>query len=93
MSDIDVETAALCRGFLQNAAARQSIVAQVQPEAPSADYLAGYSAGRDAGQVAGVALALGVMTGRSPTALIEDAQSQVAVEAAFPFELSIEEAL
>jgi len=91
MSDLDVETAALCRGFLQNAAARQSIVAQVQPEAPSADYLAGFSAGRDAGQVAGIALVLGVMTGQSPTALIEDAQSQAAVESAFPFELYVEE--
>ena len=88
---VDVETEALCRGFLQNAAARQSIVARVQPEVPSADYLAGFSAGRDAGQVAGIALALGVMTGQSPTALIEDAESQAAVDAAFPFELYIEE--
>ena len=92
MADTDVETAALCRGFLQNAAARQSIVARVQTEAPSADYLAGFSAGRDAGQVAGIALALGVMTGQSPTSLVEDAQSQAAVDAAFPFDLSIEEA-
>ncbi len=89
---VDVETEALCRGFLQNAAARQSIVARVQPDAPSADYLAGLSAGRDAGQVAGIALALGVMTGQSPTALIEDAQSQAAVDSAFPFEVFIEEA-
>ncbi len=88
---VDVETEALCRGFLQNAAARRSIVARVQPEVPSADYLAGFSAGRDAGQVAGIALALGVMTGQSPTALIEDAESQAAVDAAFPFELYIEE--
>ena len=92
MAEVDVETEALCRGFLQNAAARQSVVARVQPEAPSADYLAGFSAGRDAGQVAGIALALGVMTGQSPTALIEDAHGQAAVEATFPFELYIEEA-
>ncbi len=86
------EIEALCRGFLQNAAARQSVVSRVQPEEPSADYLAGFSAGRDAGQVAGIALALGVMTGQSPTALIEDAQSQAAVDSAFPFEVFIEEA-
>ena len=92
MADLDVEREALCRGFLQNAAARQSVVARVQPEAPSADYLAGFSAGRDAGHVAGIALALGVMTGQSPTALIEDAQSQAAVDSEFPFELLIEEA-
>ena len=91
MAHVSNETEALCRRFLQNAAARQSIVARVQPEAPSADYLAGFSAGRDAGQVAGIALALGVMTGQSPTALVEDAQSQAAVDAAFPFELYIEE--
>jgi len=88
---VDVETEALCRGFLQNAAVRQSVVSRIQPEAPSADYLAGFSAGREAGQVAGIALALGVTTGQSPSALIEDAQSQAAVEAAFPFELYIEE--
>ena len=91
MAQVDLEIEALCRGFLQNAAARQSTVARVQPEVPSADYLAGFSAGRDAGYVAGLALALGVMTGQSPTALIEDAQSQAAVDSAFPFELYVEE--
>lgn len=86
------EIEALCRGFFQNAAARQSVVAQVQPEDPSADYLAGFSAGFDSGQVAALALALGVMTGESPTALISDAQGQAAVDAAFPFEVYMEEA-
>jgi len=86
------EAEALCRGLLQNAAARQSVVARVGPEEASADYLAGFSAGVDSGYVAALALALGVMTGESPTALIEDAQSQAAVDATFPFELYIEEA-
>jgi threonine/homoserine/homoserine lactone efflux protein len=81
---------ALCRGFLQNAAARQSVVARVGPEEPSADYLAGFSAGLDSGYVAALALALGVMTGESPTALIADAQGQAAVDSAFPFELYTE---
>jgi hypothetical protein len=84
------EIEALCRRFLQNAAARQSIVARAQPEEPSADYLAGFSAGFDSGQVAALALALGALTGESPTALIEDAQGQAVVDAAFPFELYLE---
>ena len=84
------EAEALCRGFLQNAAARRSVVARVDPEEPSADYLAGFRAGFDSGYVAALALALGVMTGDSPTALIEDARSQAAVDSAFPFELYIE---
>jgi hypothetical protein len=84
------EIEALCRGFLQNATARQSVVARVAPEEPSADFLAGFSAGFDAGQVAALALALGVMTGESPTALIAEAQGQAAVETTFPFELYLE---
>lgn len=90
MAHVDVEVEALCRGFLQNAAARQSVVSRVQPEEPSADYLAGFSAGWDAGQVAALALAVAVISGESPTALIEDAQSHAAVDAAFPFELYLE---
>lgn len=81
---------ALCRGFLQNAAARQSVLARVGPETPSADYLAGFSAGVDSGYVAALAVALGAMTGESPTALIEDAKSRAAVDTTFPFELVIE---
>ena len=84
------EIEALCRGFLQNATARQSVVAGVQPEEPSADYLAGFSAGLDAGHVAALALALSVITGESPTALIEDAKSRAAVDSTFPFELFLE---
>lgn len=85
----DVE--ARCRGFLQNAAARQSDVAQVEPEVASADYLTGFSAGWGAGQVAALALAVGVISGRSPSAVIADARSQAAVDSAFPFELYLEE--
>jgi hypothetical protein len=84
------EIEALCRGFLQNVVARQSVVSRVQPEEPSADYLAGFSAGFDSGQVASLALALGVLTGESPTALTQDAQGQAVVDAAFPFELYLE---
>lgn len=84
------EAEAMCRGFLQNAAARRSVIARVSPEAPSADYLTGFSAGFEAGQVAGLALAVGVMSGESPSALIHDAEGQAAVESAFPFELHVE---
>lgn len=84
------EAEALCRGFLQNAVARRSVTVRVAPEEPSADYLAGFSAGFDSGQVAGLALTIGVMSGASPTALIEQAHSQAAVESAFPFELHLE---
>jgi hypothetical protein len=84
------EVEALCRGFLQNAAARQAIVARVAPEEPSADYLAGFSAGREAGEVAGLALALSVLSGESPTALIADAQGQAAMDVTFPFELHVD---
>ena len=84
------DSEALCRGFLQNATARQSVVARVQPDDPSADYRAGFSAGFDSGQVAALALALGVLTGESPTALVEGARSHAAVDAAFPFELYLE---
>ena len=84
------EAEALCRGFLQNVAARRSVVARVGPEEPSADYLAGFSAGFDSGQVAALALAVGLMSGESPTVLIDDAHGQAAVESAFPFELHVE---
>jgi hypothetical protein len=90
MAEVDVEVEALCRGFLQNAAARQSVVSRVSPDEPSADFLTGFSAGFEAGQVAGLALAVGVMSGDSPTALIEDAASAAAVDLAFPFELHTE---
>jgi hypothetical protein len=81
---------ALLRGLLQNAAARQSAVARAEPESASVDYLTGFGAGWEAGQVAALALAVGALSGESPTALVEDARSQAAVEAAFPFELFVE---
>ena len=87
MLQVDREVEALCRGFLHNAAARQSVVSRVSPEEPSADYRAGFSAGWEAGQVAALALAVSLLSGESPTALIDDAASQAAVDLSFPFEL------
>ena len=81
---------ALCRGFLQNAAARQWAVSKVAPPAPTADYLAGYGDGWEAGQVAGLALALSIIIGESPNQLIETALSGAAVDATFPFDLFVE---
>lgn len=85
------EAEALCRGLLQNAAARQAVVARVDPEAPTADYRTGFGAGWEAGQVAALALAVAAISGESPTAILEDARSQAAVDLAFPFELYVEE--
>jgi hypothetical protein len=82
---------ALLRGLLQNAAARQSTVARAEPETPSVDYLTGFGAGWEAGQVAALALAVGALSGESPTALVEDARGQAAVEVVFPFEVYIED--
>lgn len=84
------EVEALCRGFLQNAAARQSAVARVEPEVASADYLTGFGAGWEAGHVAALALAVGLMSGGSPTVLVEEALTQAAVDSAFSFELHLE---
>ncbi len=81
---------ALCRGFLQNAAARQWAVSKVAPPAPTADYLAGYGDGWEAGQVAGLALALSIIIGGSPNQIIETVLSGAAVDATFPFDLFVE---
>ncbi len=85
---VDIE--GMCRGFLQNAAARHWAVAQVAPEAPTAEYLTGFGDGWEAGHVAALALVISVLTGESITALIEEAGAQAAVETAFPFDLVVE---
>ena len=82
-----IGTEALVRGFLSNAAARHHAVSIVSPEAPTADYLHGYGDGWEAGHVAGLALAVSVLSGESPSTLIDDAQAQAAVETAYPFDL------
>jgi hypothetical protein len=81
---------ALCRGLLTNAAARQVAVNRTEPERPSADYLTGFGAGWESGHVAALAMALSVMTGDSPTDLVNEAMAQAAVDAAFPMELQID---
>jgi hypothetical protein len=82
----------LCRGFLQNAAARQWAVGSVAPEAPTAEYLSGFADGWEAGHVAAFALVVAMLSGDSITALIEEAGAQAAVDSAFPFELVMEAA-
>ncbi len=84
----DIES--LCRGFLQNAAARQWAVAGVAPEAPTVEYLTGFADGWEAGHVEAFALVVSMLSGDSMTALIEEAGSQAAVESMFPFDLMIE---
>lgn len=83
----DIES--MCRGFLQNAAARHWAVAQVAPEAPTVDYLTGYADGWEAGHVAALALVITMMSGESMTDLIDEAGSRAAVESAFPFDMVI----
>jgi hypothetical protein len=92
MPETQVEIEALCRGLLQNAAARQLVFSRVEPEVASADYLTGFGAGWEAGQVASLALALSVLTGESPTTLIEDARAHAAMDLAFPFDVHVEAA-
>ncbi len=84
----DIES--LCRGFLQNAAARHWAVSRVAPEVPTAGYLTGYGDGWEAGHVAALALVIAMMSGDSMTGLIEEADARAAVESAFPFDLIIE---
>lgn len=86
----DIES--LCRGFLQNAAARHGAIAQVAPEAPTAEYLTGYGDGWEAGHVAALALVVTLISGDSMTELIGEAGTRAAVEAAFPFDLVVEAA-
>ncbi|MEA2827556.1 MAG: hypothetical protein QOG43_1995 [Actinomycetota bacterium] len=79
----------MCRGFLQNAAARQWAVALVAPEAPTVEYLTGYGDGWEAGHVAALALVVSMISGESMTDLLDDAGSRASVEAAFPFDMII----
>lgn len=90
MQESDVDREALCRGLLQNAAARQLVFSRAEPEEASADYLAGFGAGWEAGHVAALALTLAALTGESPAALVADARAQAAMELAFPFEVHVE---
>ncbi len=87
MTSTEIE--AQLRGFLLNAAARQWAVSQVDPTTPSADYLTGFGAGWEAGHVSALALVMSIVTGGSVTETIEDARTQAAVDAAFPFELHV----
>ena len=84
------ELEGLCRGLLLNAAARRWAASRVEPEAPSAEYLTGFAAGWEGGEMAALALVLSLITEESATALVEEARTQAAVDAAFPFELHIE---
>jgi hypothetical protein len=87
MTSTEIE--AQVRGFLLNAAARQWAVSQVDPPTPSVDYRTGFGAGWEAGQVAALALVMSMLTGGSIADIVEDARTQAAVDAAFPFELHV----
>jgi hypothetical protein len=87
MDDQVIES--MCRGFLQNAAARQWAVALVAPEVPTVEYLTGYGDGWEAGHVAALALVVSMISGESMTDLIDGAGSRAAIESAFPFDMII----
>ena len=76
MDDQIVDIESMCRGFLQNAAARQWAVAQVAPEAPTVDYLTGFGDGWEAGHVEAFALVVSMLSGESMTDLMNDAGSR-----------------
>ena len=85
------EVEALCRGLLLNAAARRWAAAKVEPESPSAEYLTGFAAGWEGGEMAAMALVISMITNESATRLVEEARTQAAIEAAFPFDLHIDD--
>lgn len=85
--DYPLAAVALTEGFLANAAARHLATSSVAPEAPTSDYLTGFGDGWEAGQVTALALALSILTGASPSSLIENASVQAAVDTAYPFDL------
>ena len=87
---MDIES--LCRGFLQNAAARHWAVAQVAPDAPTVDYLTGFGDGWEAGHVEAFALVVSMHVGRVDDRPHDDAGSRAAIESAFPFDLIIVDA-
>ncbi|MCA1696592.1 MAG: hypothetical protein LC749_18755 [Actinobacteria bacterium] len=78
------EIEALCLGLLHNAAARRQAAALVEPDSPSVDFRTGFAAGREAGEMAGLALALGALTGESPTGLVDEAVVSAAVDGVLP---------
>jgi len=82
----------MCRSVLQRAGAREYTMSQAAPEAPSVDFRSGYSEGQLTGQLNIAALILAIVTGESPTKILEEARAQAQVENAFPFDLHIDPA-
>lgn len=83
------ELEAVCRGLLRNAAARGWAATRAEPETPTPEYRTGFAAGYEAGELAALALVVSMLSGDSATALVDEARSQAAVEAEFPFELHV----
>lgn len=86
----EIET--MCRSVLQRSGAREFTFSQAAPEVPSVDFRSGYSEGQLVGQLNMAALILGIVTGESPTTILEDVWAQAKVENAFPFDLHIDPA-
>lgn len=86
----EIET--MCRSILQKAGSQEYTLSQAEPEELSVDYRSGYAAGRLAGQMSTAALMLGIVTGESPSTLLDNARAQAKIENAFPFDLHIDSA-
>jgi hypothetical protein len=82
----------MCRSILQRAGAREYTMSQSAPEAPTVEFRSGYSEGQLAGQLTTAALILAIVTGESPSTVLDDARAQAKVENAFPFDLHIDPA-
>jgi len=81
------EVEMMCRSILQRAGAREYTLSQSAPEVPTVDYRSGVAEGQLTGQMTTAALMLGLVTGESPTKILEEARVQAQVERDFPFDL------
>ncbi len=77
----------MCRSILQRAGAREYTMSQSAPEVETVDYRNGYAEGQLTGQLTTAALMLGLVTGESPSKILDEARAQAQVENAFPFDL------
>ncbi len=79
----------MLRSLLEAAAAKFLPVSICASLEPSVDYVTGHADGRLYGEVLGLALALSLLTGGSPTEIVESALLQVQINSGIPFELVV----
>ena len=81
----------LSEHLTQRLSKRRLVRRDYSPESPSPEWLTGFAAGQIEGQLSTAAIVLGLLTDQSPTRILEEARSQAAVQAAFPFDLHVHE--